>query len=239
MGIAIGNKIELVKLEQVIKNDKDKKVYVSKICDMVTSSTLQIAMPIYDGKIVPLPVDEKFSACFYTTKGLLQCNVLVTSRYKSGNLFFLEILLLGELAKVQRREFYRYKCNVDGMIRIVSDEEYETGLPDDPTIPEENLPWELCKLLDVSGGGARLVQKKHWERNEVVKIKFKMTLLDEVMHFDLFARILSSSLMKGRADIYEQRIEFMKIGQEDRDRIIRFIFESERMARAKEMGLNR
>ena len=28
----------------------------------------------------------------------------------------------------------------------------------------------------------------------------------------------------------------MKIRQEDRDKIIRFIFESERMARAKELG---
>ena len=62
-------------------------------------------------------------------------------------------------------------------------------------------------------------------------------IVDEVAVFDLYARILASNLMRGRDDLYEQRMEFMKIAQEERDKIIRFIFESERVARAKEIGL--
>lgn len=237
MGIAIGNKVELVKLEQVIKNEKNRKVYISKICDFVSDNTLQIAMPIYEGKIVPLPVDEKYSVCFYTDKGLLQCNAVITARYKSGNLFFLELLLLGELAKVQRREFYRYKCMVDAKIRIVSDEEYDKGYYADLEVPETKLTWNNAKILDLSGGGAKLVQTEHLDKNEVVKIVFSVRILDEVMNFGLYARILSSYGLKGKTNVFEQRIEFMKIAQDDRDRIIRFIFESERMARAKESGL--
>lgn len=237
MALTIGNKIELVKLEQVIKNEPNKKVYVSKIYDVLPGNKLQIAMPIYEGKIVPLALDDKYTACFYTGKGLLQCNVLITSRYKSGNLFFLEILMLGELSKVQRREFYRYRCTIDAKIRVVSDEEYETGIPDDISVPEDMLPWDDAKLLDISGGGAKLVQKNNLEKNEVVKLKFIVSILDEALYFNLFARILSSTRFNGRTDIYEQRLEFMKITQEDRDKIIRFIFENERMARAKESGL--
>lgn len=105
MNIAVGNKIELVQLEQVIKNDKNKKVYVSKIYDILSEDTLQIAMPIYEGKIVPLPVDEKYSACFYTTKGLLQCNVLITSRYKSGNLFSLRYICLRSRQRYREGNF--------------------------------------------------------------------------------------------------------------------------------------
>ena len=124
MSFSIGNKIELIKLEDVIKNNENKNVYISKIYDILSQDSIQIAMPIFNGKIVPLPVNEKFSACFYTEKGLLQCNVLITSRYKSGNLFFLEVLLLGELKKVQRREYYRYSCVLDARIREVSDREF-------------------------------------------------------------------------------------------------------------------
>ena len=114
MGLSIGNKIELVKLEQIIRNDSNKKVFSSKICDIMPKNVLQISMPIYEGKIVPLNVNDKYSACFYTDKGLLQTNVLITSRYRSGNLFFLEVTMLGNLEKVQRREFYRYKCIMNG-----------------------------------------------------------------------------------------------------------------------------
>lgn len=236
MGVSIGNKIELVLLEQVIKNDKNKTVLVSKVYDILPNNTLQIAMPIYDGRIIPLEVGSKYSACFYTDKGLMQTNVLVTSRYKSGNLFFLEILLLGELNKVQRREFYRYACILDSKIRVVSDEEFTSGVPDDISIPEDELDWKDARILDISGGGAGICQRYHLERNEVVKIKFTVHILDEIVGFSLFARILDSFPLKGRSDLFEQRLEFMKIRQEERDKIIKFIFESERMVRAKEMG---
>ncbi len=234
MNIAVGNKIELVQLEQVIKNDKNKKVYVSKIYDILSEDTLQIAMPIYEGKIVPLPVDEKYSACFYTTKGLLQCNVLITSRYKSGNLFFLEIYMLEEPAKVQRREFYRYKCALPASLRVVSDMEYETGVYEDIDVSEDELEWQQAKILDISGGGVRLIQKTHLEKNELIKIKFEMGMVGEIMKFNLFARILSSTIMNNQTGLYEQRLEFMKITQDDRDKIIRYIFENERINRAKE-----
>ena len=91
-------------------------------------------------------------------------------------------------------------------------------------------------IVDISGGGARLVAKEHLEKNEVIKLKFMVLVLDEVMYFDLFARVLSSVQTRERRGLYEQRLEFMKISQDDRDKIIRYIFESERLARAKEAG---
>lgn len=236
MSISVGNKVELVKLDQIIRNEPNKKVYVSKIFDIQPGRILQIAMPIYEGKIVPLNLDEKYSACFYTEKGLLQCNVVVKARYKSGNLFFLDVFMITEISKVQRRAFYRYNCLLDAKIRIVSDNEFTTGIPDNIDIPSDNLNWSDVKIVDISGGGARLVAKEHLEKNEVIKLKFMVLVLDEVMYFDLFARVLSSVQTRERRGLYEQRLEFMKISQDDRDKIIRYIFESERLARAKEAG---
>jgi c-di-GMP-binding flagellar brake protein YcgR len=120
---------------------------------------------------------------------------------------------------------------------VVSDNEYETGVPDDVSVPEDLLDWDDAKILDISGGGAKLIQRNNLEKNEVVKLKFVVSVLDESLFFNLFARILGSANFKGRSDLYEQRLEFMKISQENRDKIIRFIFENERMARAKETGL--
>lgn len=229
MGIAIGNKIELVRLDQVIRNEQNKKVYVSKIYDILDQDKLQIAMPIFEGRIVPLDLDERYTACFYTERGLLQCNVQVTSRYKSGNLFFLDVKLLGALEKVQRRQFYRYDCLIDAQIRVVSDEEYDTGIPDD-IYNSCRLPRQgILRDRDISGGGLRLNQRTNIERNEVVKVKFMVSIVGEILQFNLFARILSSTPVRERSDMFEQRMEFLKITQDERDKIVRFIFESERM----------
>lgn len=237
MGISIGNKIELVMLDDIIRNEKNKKVYVSKIFDVLPGNKLQIAMPIYEGKIVPLNVSDKYSACFYTDKGLLQCNVIITSRYKDGHMFFLEVLILGQLEKVQRRQFYRYVCKLNGKIRVVSDEEYETGKPDVEVISEDDLEWQEAKLMDISGGGAKIIQKQFLDKNEVVKLKFILSVEDYTFRFSLFARVLSSVHMQNHAGLVEQRLEFMKISKEERDNIIKYIFESERRNRAKEMGM--
>ena len=237
MGISIGNKIELVMLDDIIKNEKNKKVYVSKIFDILPGNKLQIAMPIYEGKIVPLSVSEKYSACFYTDKGLMQCNVIVTARYKEGHMFFLEVLILGQLEKVQRRQFYRYICKLGAKVRVVSDEEYETGLPEVDVISEDDLEWNEAKILDISGGGAKIYQRQFLDKNEIVKIKFVLAVEDFTFRFSLFARVLSSVHVQNHSEIVEQRLEFMKITKEERDNIIKYIFESERRNRAKEMGM--
>ena len=237
MGISIGNKIELVMLDDIIRNEKNRKVYVSKIYDVLPGNKLQIAMPIYEGKIVPLSVSDKYSACFYTDKGLLQCNVIVTARYKEGHMFYLEVLILGQLEKVQRRQFYRYVCKLNAKIRIVSDQEYETGEPDVEVISEDDLEWDDAKIIDISGGGAKIIQKHFLEKNEVVKLKFVLSVDEYVFRFSLFARVLSSVNVQNHSDFFEQRLEFMKIEKDERDNIIKYIFESERRNRAKEMGM--
>ncbi len=237
MGISIGNKIELVMLDDIIRNEANKKVYVSKIFDILPGNKLQIAMPIFEGKIVPLSVSDKYSACFYTDKGLLQCNVIITSRYKDGHMFFLEVLILGQLEKVQRRQFYRYVCKLNSKIRVVSDEEYETGNLDYEVISEDDLEWNDAKLMDISGGGAKIIQRHFLEKNEVVKLKFVLSVDEYTFRFSLFARILSSVYVQNHSELYEQRLEFLKITKDERDNIIKYIFECERRNRAKEMGM--
>lgn len=237
MGISVGNKIELVMLDDIIRNEKNKKVYVSKIFDILQGNKLQIAMPIYEGKIVPLSVSDKYSACFYTDKGLMQCNVIVTARYKEGHMFFLEVLILGQLEKVQRRQFYRYICKLGAKVRVVSDEEYETGVPDVEVISEDDLEWNDAKIIDISGGGAKIYQRQFLDKNEIVKLKFILAVEDFTFRFSLFARVLSSVHVQNHSEIVEQRLEFMKITKEERDNIIKYIFESERRNRAKEMGM--
>ncbi len=236
MAVSIGNKIELVRLEQVIRGEADKKVYVSKVFDILEKNMLQIAMPIYEGKIVPLDVGDKYSAVFYTDKGLLSCNVVISSRYKSGNLFFMEVKLLSVPAKVQRRAYYRYPCKLESRYFILSEEDFIASGGKDPAL-EETAVWNPAMIMDISGGGLRVLQKENRERGTLLKISFSLPQEDKLKKYSLVARVLSSTLKEGRGELYELRMKFLRIGDDDRDSIIRFIFESERTARAKETGL--
>lgn len=232
MGITIGCKIELVSLDDIARNVQNKKVYVSKVYDVLETNLLQIAMPIYDGKMIPLSVGSSYSACFFTDKGLYECNISVSSRYKSGNLFFLEVILLTQLKKVQRREFFRLDCSINSKIRIMTDEEYETGVYD------ESTSWEDAKIVDISGGGVKLIKQNYIEPNEMIILQFDLPIEGKVIPMELVGRILRSIPFQGRTDIYDERIEFINITKEKRDIIVKYIFECQRMMRAKESGLS-
>lgn len=232
MGITIGCKIELVSLDDITTNVKNKKVFVSKIYDILDTNLLQIAMPIYEGNIVPLSIGSTYSACFFTDKGLYECQVSVTSRYKNGNLYFLEVKLTSNLNKVQRREFFRLDCSLDATMRIMSDEEYDTGIYD------EDVSWEKARIVDISGGGVKLLKQGYIEPNEIIVIRFELPVEEGLAFMQLVGRILRSSPLQGRAGIYDERIEFININKENRDKIVKYIFECQRMMRAKESGLS-
>ena len=236
MALSIGNKIELIRLEQMIRNDPDKKVYMSKLFDIMEKNMLQIAMPIYEGKIVPLDVGDKYSAVFYTDSGLLQAKLVITSRYKSGNLFFMEVQLLSKPEKVQRREFYRYPCKLEAQYFVLSEEDFIAGVYDSPEALTEPA-FEPAVIMDISGGGLRVLQKHNRERGTILRVQFVLMRGEKGHRFKLYTRVLSSTLKEGRGELYELRMKFLKISDDDRDLIIRFIFESERAARAKESGL--
>ena len=51
----------------------EKKVYRTKVFDVLSEDQLEIMMPLEKGKVVLLPVDGEFDLCFYAEKGLYQC----------------------------------------------------------------------------------------------------------------------------------------------------------------------
>ena len=230
MTLMVGCKLELVSCEDIANQVKNKKVYVSKIYDVLETDLLQIAMPIYEGKMVALNVGSSYLACFYTGKGLYECKIQVTSRYKTGQLFCLEVVMLGPLKKVQRREFFRLDCSIEATARIISDEEYETGEF------EESDDWMDIHIADISGGGVKMYQKEFIEPNEIVLLHFELPIDDNLVELEVVGRILRCMPLNGKTGMYDQRVEFMNISKENRDKIVKFIFNEQRMKRAKESG---
>lgn len=236
--IQIGDKLELKKIEKRLYADAEDKVYVSQVLDEADNGNLFVSMPIQEGHVVPLGIDQEFIATFYTKAGLLSCKVIVKGRYKKESLFLLEIRLQGALEKIQRREFFRLDCRLEMQYRLVDAEEQkyiEAGQAYNPD--ELGIEWKKGIMLDLSGGGVRFVSSSKEEKGALMEIRFDMELdgVSEVVY--ALASVLLSVRNVNNNQIYEQRVQFYRMDQALQERIIHYIFQTQRKNRMKELGL--
>lgn len=80
-----GNRVEIQAVERTkyIDNSETKKVYQTKVYDVLSDDRLEIYMPMDKTKLILLPVNAEYDLCFYTSAGLYQCFATVIDRYKT------------------------------------------------------------------------------------------------------------------------------------------------------------
>lgn len=239
--IAAGQVVEI----EAVKDDLEaqdkaelKKIYRTKVFDVLSEDQLEIMMPIEKGKVILLPVDGQFDLCFYTAKGLYQCYARILDRYKSNNVYIVVAELTSNLKKRQRREFYRLDCALEVRFRELEKEEVdavEQGFfrpkPTNPALLKTGI------VADISGGGVRFTAESRYEAGTLLYCTY--TLAGRVMEkqYHLVGRVLRSHELEKRPGVFENRIQYVNIDVDDREEIIKYIFEEERRQRHK--ALNR
>ncbi|MGN0437939.1 MAG: flagellar brake protein [Lachnospiraceae bacterium] len=237
--INIGDKIDLEIIEKRLAVDPDKKpnIYVSQVLDEGPNDSLYVAMPFQEGKLIPLSVGQELNATFFSKSGLLQSKAVVIGRFKKGSLFLMEIQLLSDLKKVQRREFFRYPCRIPLEYRIVteseknmieSDEEYE--------MDETAFEWKNGIMLDLSGGGIRFVSTVQEKKDIIMEVCFEILLGDDTQKLYAFAKLLRTERNPNQNALFDNRLEFWHMDDSLRETIIRFIFDEQRRNRSKKLG---
>lgn len=237
--IAIGDKLELEKIETHLSanHGNGPQVYVSQVLDEGEFDSVCVAMPIHEGKMIPLNVGQEFMATFYTKSGLLRCRVEVTGRYKKGTLFLLDITPKTALKKMQRREYFRYECRTQIDYRIVGDEEKQLMDSGNAYNTDEwRLEWKKAVMLDLSGGGIRFVSDGKAENDSLLQVRFDITLGEDVEVVYLFAKILRIERNQNNSTLYNYHIKFWRMDHGMREKIIRYIFEQQRKNRSKQLG---
>lgn len=249
--ISIGDKLELKKLKTRTSEEDTDKIYVSQLLDISPDDKLNIAMPIEKGRIIPLSVGDKYSVRFYANKGLYQCKALITDRYRNNNIYIIVIQLISELEKYQRRQYFRLECLLDIKYHVITDlelaiankvkkddfkdaEEKEKYLN---TLDNYQNDFHSGTIVDLSGGGARFISNHKHEHGNRIQISIRFSSDFNNIHV-INAGIISSTNMINRQGVYEHRVQFNDISKEEREAIIKFIFEEDRKQRRKEKGLD-
>lgn len=232
-----GQKVELQYVEKATEENGDtlKKIYTSTVYDVLSEDRLEIMMPMEKTKLILLPVDAEFNICFYTEQGLYQCFVQIIDRYKSNNVYILVLELTSNLRKYQRREYYRFSCALEMEARdLLEEEKMAVEQEDYHLIP--GLPLKRSVIVDISGGGLRFVSTQKYEENSLIYCTYYLMLNGQKKKYELVGKILSVKEIQGRAGTYEHRVQYMNLHVDEREEIIRYIFEEERKHRHKELN---
>ena len=209
------------------------KTYRTRVYDLLSEDVISIEMPTEKTKLVLLPVGEDFDLCFYTERGLYQCYARVRDRYKTSNVYILEMELTTNLRKFQRREYYRFNCVLDMKARSLSADEERQVAEHEVEFIETDMLLDDGVIVDISGGGARFVSNVQYEVGSLILFKFSLEIDENTRQYSLTGRVVSSDKPAGR-DVFENRIKFVGIKSRDRESIIKYIFEEERKIRQKQ-----
>lgn len=237
--LSVGNKIEMFELSKMASvSDEQRPVYVSQILefDEDDEEIIKIAMPISEGKLIPLQTGRRLKLCFYTKNGLYTANCVIEKRYRIDNIYMMDVRFTTQLKKFQRRQFYRLNCNIELGYKVLTEEEYDCNTPDRLTDTLMSGNYNNAISLDISGGGVRFAAKNPIEVGSGILLEISFNTAEGVRVSNFLGRVISSVKTKNN-EAYEIRVNFENISERDREFIIKFIFNEERKKRQKESGL--
>ncbi len=233
--ITEGNKIDFKDIlsKEQLNGGLTPATYASQVFEIRNDNILRVSMPIEHGRIIPLSKGKKFDAFFYTAKGLYQCRVIIIDRFKINNIYMMDIELLTEPVKYQRRQYYRLELNIP--VRYMQITETESNV----MANEEELPERLGNLseyhtgetIDISGGGLRFTGDTLVEKGNRLAVVFDIDYEGNIERYLLAADVIMSFAIPQHHGMYEHRVEFKHISKENREMLIKYIFQEERKIR--------
>lgn len=234
--ISPGVKLELSAVQGTLKRgiQEECKIYKSKVYDIVSEDEIKIVMPMEKGNLVLLPVGSEYDLCFYPAGGnMYQCTARVRERYKSNNVFMVTMELTGSLRKQQRREYFRLNCVLNMKCGCITDEQAEK-LRQEAEVLEEEIFFQDCVIVDISGGGVRFVSDTAYEGDTKLIFLFILMIDGRPRQYNVVGKVVSSGQIEGKPGRFENRAQFQDMEDSDREGIIRYVFEEERKIRRKE-----
>lgn len=207
------------------------KSYTTKVYDVLSDKSLEIYLPIEKTKFVLLSVGEEYLFTFHGINGLYQGYGTIEARYKDDQFYVLKINMSSELTKCQRRNYYRYNCNLDVHYRELEKEELLAIVSRKAFALDTELAMKKATMLDLSAGGIRFVTNELKEEQSVLYCCFHLPINGKLKMFEVLTKVLSVKQVDNKRGLFEHRVKYVNMREEEKEEIIRFIFDEERKTR--------
>ena len=225
VAFAIGDRIELIHIKSAIGRKVSDKKYGSQVLDFDGDRTAKIAMPISEGKVIPLEIDDDYNLCFFTNSGLYQCTAQIKKRYTENRMYVMDVIFLTPLKIFQRRKFYRLDCLFPIRYRIVPKEQFEKKNEAEQDNEKDEILWKEGTISDLSGGGIRFHGNVECKKEDLVEIVLPLSLQSGIVPLSLYMKVVSCVHFEGSRVAYETRGEFLNINEKERETVIKYVFE--------------
>ena len=230
--ISPGDKVELKSTDVVQLPDgtEGTKLYQSLVYDVLEDGRLEIVMPMEQTKMVLLPIDGEYEACFFSNGAMYRAIIRIVDRQKNENTYILVTELITDLARFQRREYYRFNCVIEMNLKEITLNEAQTiGKNLSHLVSDEEM--QKGVIVDISGGGLRFLSSKPMKQGSLLYLKFKLPIAGEQKEFTLASKLVTTKVLEKSQDEYENRVKFLFIDNTTREEIIKYIFDEDRKNR--------
>lgn len=206
IALNLGEKLHLY----VLAGDRKRSpAMVSQVMECLGDDIFIIAMPMLEGRLVPIQTKKEIRLAYYRDNGVYEFTAKVLGR-SGGKLPSLRIKALSEAVKSQRREYYRLNMVLPVDIVIVPKGEEEPQLV-------------KCLTLDISAGGMRVASGRSIKKDS--RLTCEMELSGKA--FKIKARVIRSTAVYNEEYSYEIGIQFEELDEKVRKEIIGYIFEQQ------------
>lgn len=217
--VSVGDKIEIT-----LRKDASRiVVHMSQIMDIIDESNIVCAMPISAGHLIKLPPGPAYSLLIFTVDGMFRHKANILNSFKDGKVHLMNIKLESEGEKEQRRNHFRLNRNLLIKFSVITDK--EDGISAGISLDE--MPAGITK--DISGGGVRFVTNEKLPDDAVLRC----IMIIENQPFIAIAKLMYSVTFKNANYKYQYRVKFISVIPEEQERLIKYIFNEQRIQMAK------
>ena len=222
--LQVGTKLEL----ELINSDgiRYENTLVSEFEWAEGENAAMIAAPINEGVVFPIHTGTGIYIYFIRKKesvtALYRVKAIVIGRDTSDNMALLRVEAVSGIEKVQRRSYFRLGCSLSIQFRQV-----ESLNP----IHSEGVPFKKALASNLSGGGICLLLEDKVEVGKLIECEIPtgegkvVRFYGKIIRYD---RSESDDRFK-----YEAGIAYIKINENDRETVVKFIFDEQRKLRKK------
>jgi len=186
--------------------------------------------PIYKNRIYTLSRDKIYNFRYIDNKsGIYSFNGKILNRIKEKGLYILKVELIGELSKIQRREFFRIDIIKNIIIKEPFEEEYKESLKMIELIDKIKFNEKKYLLKDISGGGFGFYSSDKFQIGKIIVSKLKLGTED----IEIMGKVVRVIKMDSENYKYLIGVQHLQLTTYKRNLIINFIYEKQRQMRQK------
>lgn len=217
--LKVGEKLEICLID---KENKNRSPYYSiKLQNIKNNGTLEIDQPMFATQMFSFKINDMVQVSTTQEDGIYSFNGQVIGKNDKVQIPIMVVKPHTEMIKMQRRSFFRIKCNCNIKYRSL-----------DPALSNQaESKFENAIIIDLSGGGMCILGDQKIEKNILLEC---VIMLDSEQEVITICKVINSKKdERNQSGNWKSGLVFHTISERSREKVINFVFQEQMKLRRK------